>query len=93
MTGGPYSRINSLNVDNTYTDSLVQAGQTYFYVTTAVDATGKEKSRMEVSKIEKKSIDDARFQVPAGYQTVNMDEMMKAMGGLRGGAGSFRPPR
>jgi len=41
-TGGPYSRINSLNGDNTFTDSSVQAGQTYFYVTTAVDAAGKE---------------------------------------------------
>jgi len=41
-TGGPYSKINSLNIDTTYTDSSVQAGQTYFYVTTAVDAVGKE---------------------------------------------------
>ena len=41
-TGGPYSKIASMNADTTYTDSSVQAGQTYFYVTTAVDATGKE---------------------------------------------------
>ncbi len=40
--GGPYSRINLMNLDNTYTDGSVQGGQTYFYVTTAVDATGKE---------------------------------------------------
>ena len=41
-TGGPYSKIASMNADTTYTDSSVQSGQTYFYVTTAVDATGKE---------------------------------------------------
>jgi hypothetical protein len=41
-TGGPYSQINSMNADTTYTDSLVQAGQTYFYVITAVDGAGKE---------------------------------------------------
>jgi hypothetical protein len=56
------------------------------------DASGKEKSHMEVTKVDKKSIDDARFQVPAGYQTVSMEDMMKNLGGLRG-AGNFRPPR
>lgn len=56
------------------------------------DASGKEKSRMEVTKIDRKPIDDAKFQVPAGYQTTSMDEMMKNLGGLRG-MGNFRPPR
>jgi hypothetical protein len=41
-TGGPYSRITSMNADTSFTDSAVQAGQTYFYVTTAVDGSGKE---------------------------------------------------
>jgi fibronectin type 3 domain-containing protein len=41
-TGGPYSQINSMNSDTTFTDSSVQSGQTYFYVTTAVDGAGKE---------------------------------------------------
>ena len=41
-TGGPYSQVTSMNADTTYTDSSVQAGQTYFYVTTAVDSVGKE---------------------------------------------------
>ena len=41
-TGGPYSQVTSMNTDTTYTDSSVQAGQTYFYVTTAVDSVGKE---------------------------------------------------
>jgi len=43
QSGGPYARINSaLESVTTYTDSTVQAGQTYFYVTTAVDSTGTE---------------------------------------------------
>ena len=41
-SGGPYSKITSMNADTTFVDSLVQSGQTYFYVTTAVDGSGKE---------------------------------------------------
>ena len=43
QAGGPYSKINSLpNAGTNYSDSSVQAGQVYFYVTTAVDSTGSE---------------------------------------------------
>lgn len=43
VSGGPYSKINSaLDPTPAYTDSSVQAGQTYYYVTTAVDSTGAE---------------------------------------------------
>jgi len=39
--GGPYSRINSvLDVGTSFTDTAVQAGYTYYYVTTAVNASG-----------------------------------------------------
>jgi hypothetical protein len=41
-TGGAYSKISTMNADTTYTDTSVQAGQTYVYVTTAVDGSGKE---------------------------------------------------
>ena len=41
-TGGPYSKITSMNADTTFVDASVQSGQTYFYVTTAVDGSGKE---------------------------------------------------
>ncbi|MGH9503946.1 MAG: beta strand repeat-containing protein [Terriglobales bacterium] len=41
-TGGPYSKVTSMNADTSYVDSSVQSGKTYFYVTTAVDGTGKE---------------------------------------------------
>jgi hypothetical protein len=48
------------------------------------DATGKEKSRMEVTKIDKKSIEDGQFQVPAGYKTQSMEDMMKSFGAAMG---------
>jgi hypothetical protein len=43
QSGGPYTKINSaLDAGTTYTDSSVQAGQIYYYVTTAVDSSAAE---------------------------------------------------
>jgi len=43
QTGGPYSKLNATPVSlTTYTDSSVQAGQTYFYVATSVDSSNVE---------------------------------------------------
>jgi fibronectin type 3 domain-containing protein len=43
VSGGPYSKINSaLDASTTYTDNTVTSGQTYYYVTTAVDGSGNE---------------------------------------------------
>jgi hypothetical protein len=42
-SGGPYSMINtSLNASTAFTDNNVTAGQTYYYVVTAVDAKSNE---------------------------------------------------
>ena len=42
-SGGPYTKINNtLNSSTAYTDNSVQAGQAYYYVTTAVDSAGTE---------------------------------------------------
>ena len=41
ISGGPYSRISSA-ASTYYTDATVQSGQTYYYVTTAVDSSGVE---------------------------------------------------
>jgi Abnormal spindle-like microcephaly-assoc'd, ASPM-SPD-2-Hydin/HYDIN/CFA65/VesB-like, Ig-like domain/Cep192 domain 4 len=42
-SAGPFSKVNSTLDDNTaYTDNSVQAGQTYYYVTTAVTGDGAE---------------------------------------------------
>ncbi len=44
-SGGPYSMINSrLDSSTVYTDNHVTSGQTYYYVTTAVDESGNESS-------------------------------------------------
>jgi fibronectin type 3 domain-containing protein len=43
VSGSSYTKINaSLVATLSYTDSTVQNGTTYFYVTTAVDSTGNE---------------------------------------------------
>jgi Abnormal spindle-like microcephaly-assoc'd, ASPM-SPD-2-Hydin len=45
QSGGPYTKINSaFDASTTYTDSSAQAGQTYYYVTTAIDSSGAESS-------------------------------------------------
>jgi len=42
-SGGPYIKINTALEPNTaYNDANVQGGQTYYYVSTAVDGNGKE---------------------------------------------------
>jgi len=43
VSGGPYTKVNSTVVTTlTYSDSSVQAGQTYYYVVTAVDNSNNE---------------------------------------------------
>src|SRR5437879_7706535 len=43
VSGGPYAKISSsLVAVLDYTDSTVQHGTTYYYVTTAVDSSGNE---------------------------------------------------
>ncbi len=43
VSGGPYMRINgSLDAGTSYVDNTVSSGQTYFYVTTAVNSTNVE---------------------------------------------------
>jgi fibronectin type 3 domain-containing protein len=43
VSGGPYALLNSApNSSLSFTDSAVVSGQTYFYVVTAVDASGTE---------------------------------------------------
>jgi hypothetical protein len=48
---GPFSRLNGSLVSGlTYTDSTVVGGDTYFYVTTAVDAQGDESPHSNTAK-------------------------------------------
>jgi hypothetical protein len=41
-SGGPYTQITSADPSAAYTDNSVLAGQTYYYVATAVDGSGME---------------------------------------------------
>ena len=42
VSGGPYAQVTSMDAGLTYTDTTVSAGQTYYYVVSAVDSTGAE---------------------------------------------------
>jgi hypothetical protein len=44
-----------------------------------MDASGKEKSRMEVTKIDRTVPDDSRFVAPAGYKTQTLEDMEKGL--------------
>jgi hypothetical protein len=52
---------------------------------------GVETERMEATRIQKKGLDDARFQVPAGYQEIDLSQMLQGLGNMvpggPGGAG------
>jgi len=51
VSGGPYTKLNSLLlVVTTYTDTTVQAGQTYYYVTTAVNSEGTQSAYSNQAK-------------------------------------------
>jgi hypothetical protein len=50
VSGGPYSKLNASLVSRTsYTDSTVSAGQTYYYVTTAVTSTTQNRYSNQVT--------------------------------------------
>jgi hypothetical protein len=59
----------------------------------AKDGTTEE-NRVEVTKIDKKSLADTEFQVPAGYRTIDLEKMMQGLGGMPGmpGGGGFPIP-
>jgi hypothetical protein len=42
ISGGPYSKIFSMDQNTDYTDSTVANGTTYYYITTAVDSNSQE---------------------------------------------------
>jgi uncharacterized repeat protein (TIGR03803 family) len=48
---GPYTKLNStLDVNTAYADTTVQGGQTYYYVTTAVDSQNEESAYSNQTK-------------------------------------------
>lgn len=59
---------------------------------TTTNAQGKQTFRMEATSIEKKSLPDSLFTPPAGYQKLDMENMMRGMPGMQGMPGAMRPP-
>ena len=51
-----------------------------------------EDNRVEITKIDKKSLADTEFQVPAGYRTIDLDKMMQGIPGMPGGMPTPHPP-
>ncbi|MGA8150076.1 MAG: choice-of-anchor D domain-containing protein [Terriglobales bacterium] len=41
-TGGPYTKVFTMDLNTSYTDGTVASGNTYYYVTTAVSSAGQE---------------------------------------------------
>ncbi len=51
------------------------------FIAYAKDGTTEE-NRIEITKIDKKSVADTEFQVPAGYKTIDLEKMMQGMPGM-----------
>lgn len=78
MYGGP----SAANNTNTWMAKLV--ADKYFPLRAVTTEDGVEKTKMEVTKIDKKTLDAARFEVPAGYKVIDMGEMMKQLQNMKG---------
>jgi hypothetical protein len=50
----------------------------------AYDKTGAEKGRVEITKIDKKPLAAALFEIPAGYKVVDLQQMFLALGAMGG---------
>ncbi len=51
-----------------------------------------EESRVEVTKIDKKSLEDSQFQVPPGYSVLDLEKMFAGMQGMPGMRPGMMPP-
>jgi Domain of unknown function (DUF4412) len=57
------------------------------------DAHGAEETRMVVTKVDKKNLDDARFSVPEDYRVLDIGAIMGGVGGAPLGAPRTAPPK
>jgi hypothetical protein len=53
---------------------------------------GAEETRLEITKIDKKTLPDSDFAYPPDYRVMDMDQMFQALAGMPGGAGGGMPP-
>lgn len=77
------------STETTLTAVMTEANRFPLRVVTH-DTKGVEETRMEATKVEKKKLDDARFNVPPDYRVVDMATLVGGMGGM-GGVPSFKP--
>jgi hypothetical protein len=57
----------------------------------AYDAAGGEETRMEVTRLERKTIADTAFAIPADYAVVDLAQLIKNLTGALGGPAGLRP--
>ncbi len=69
-----------------YTMDLVDGQHFPLRIVAYDDHTGAESGRLEVTKLDPHSVDAAKFQIPAGYQTMDMLQMVQALSGHGGGS-------
>ncbi len=82
VSGGPYTMLNSTpNAAVSYTDMAVTAGQTYYYVVTAVDASGNESvvSNEVAVIIPKKADGDGEARLPGGEEILSARQSLFSM--------------
>lgn len=53
---------------------------------------GAEETRLEITKIDKKTLPDSDFTYPPDYRVMDMDQMFQALGGMPGGMGGGMAP-
>lgn len=57
-----------------------------------LEKDGSESARVEVTKIDKRAMNAADFEVPAGYKVMDLAQMMQGLGGPGGPGGRPMPP-
>jgi len=61
------------------------------FVSYGKDGTTEE-TRLEITKLDKRSLPDSTFQYPPEYRVMDLDQMFQAFGGMPGGMGGGAPP-
>ena len=87
-SGGPYTQISSLST-NSFTDTGLTAGTTYFYVVSAVNATGESANSTQVSATPKPPVPA----VPAGLSATPGKEQVVLSWSASSGATGYNVKR
>jgi hypothetical protein len=83
--GGSWFRLPLANLPSEHAWALeLLDGQHFPLSGIAYDKAGAEKGRVEVTKIDKKALAANLFEIPAGYQVVDLRQMFTAFGAMAG---------